>query len=79
MKNVSNRMMALAFASVFMFSAIVLGIYFGVQDSSATDEPHSSMLTHDTRFKMVSVGPGHTLAITEDGELWGWGNGFLGN
>lgn len=35
-------------------------------------------LVKSKRFEKVAIGPHHTLAVTNTGDLYGWGKGFAG-
>jgi hypothetical protein len=47
-------------------------------DGTNTNKTLPVQIKQGTKFKTVSAGSGHTMAIDESGNLWGWGNNFSG-
>lgn len=47
-------------------------------DNSTINRSSPRQIGSDTTWKMVSCGYDHTMAIKDDGTLWGWGSDFYG-
>jgi len=75
MKRKSLQIWTLAFATMFAFSALAIGIYFGARDASAAYQEIHQLPQIPTRppVMQISNAPTGRVAINNAGKMFRWG------